>query len=301
MAPPRASEFSVDDVGLFDDEALRTFLDPRDGGVDPALLGTAMQRSDGRLIQRVIAALPSDAAARFADSRATPADDSMVATAQRDVMELLFWPLVYWNDPDDYEELINGEHLHPRLLDAIDLDARSVCDIGAGTGRFSLAAAARARHIIAVDAVPELLRRLDAKALPAGISNIETRRGRFAALPLPDRSVDIAVACSSFTTGGPHGGDAAINEAQRIVRPGGDVVVIWPQDPQWFLQRGFQYIAVHGERTVHFRDVATAERLCSQYYSADAADWVRVHNSAEVPFSVLGMSPPSDLCIKSIP
>src|SRR6202011_2556984 len=300
MAPPRASEFSVADVGSFDDEALATFLDPRDGGVAPTLLGIALQRSDRRLMRRILAALPADAAARFSTSRATAADDSAVATAQRDVMELLFWPLVYWNDPDDYEELISGEHLHPRLLDAIDLDARTVCDIGAGTGRFSLAAAARARHIIAVDAVPELLRRLAAKARAAGISNIETRRGRFAALPLPDRSVDIAVACSSFTTGGPHGGEAAISDAQRVVRPGGDVVVIWPQDPQWFLQRGFQYIAVHGERTVHFRDVATAERLCARYYSADAATWVRLHHAADVPFSVLGMSPPSDLCIKRV-
>ena len=300
MAPPRASEFSVDDVGSFDDEALATFLDPRDGGVDPALLGIALQGSDARLMRRIVAALPADAAARFSTSRSTAVADSTIASAQRDVMEVLFWPLVYWNDPDDYEELISGEHLHPRLLDAIDLDARTVCDIGAGTGRFSLAAATRARHIIAVDAVPQLLHRLEAKAAAVGITNIETRRGRFAALPLPDRSVDLAVACSSFTTGGPHGGDAAINEAQRVVRHGGDVVVIWPQDPGWFLKRGFQYIAVHGERTVHFRDVATAERLCSRYYSADAADWVRTHDSAEVPFSVLGMSPPSDLCIKRV-
>ena len=300
MAPPRASEFSVSDIGLFDDEALSTFLDPRDGGVDPALLGIALQGADPLLIDRVVAALPGDATARFSDSRAAAADDSALASAQRDVMELLFWPLVYWNDPDDYEELINGEHLHPRLLEAIDLDGRTVCDIGAGTGRFSLAAAPRANRIIAVDAVPGLLRRLEAKATAAGLNNIATRRGRFTSLPLPDGSVDIAVACSSFTTGGPHGGDTAISEAQRVVRRGGDVVVIWPQDPHWFLQRGFQYIAVHGERTVHFRDVRTAERLCSRYYSADAATWVRVHNSAEVPFSVLGMSPPSDLCIKRV-
>jgi SAM-dependent methyltransferase len=300
MAPPRATEFSVDDIGLFDDEALSTFLDPRDGGVDPALLGIALQRADPRLIDRVVAALPGDAAAHFSDSLAAAADDSALTSAQRDVMELLFWPLVYWNDPGDYEELISGEHLHPRLLEAIDLDGRTVCDIGAGTGRFSLAAAPRANRIIAVDAVPQLLRRLEAKATAAGINKIETRRGRFTSLPLPDRSVDIAVACSSFTTGGPHGGDTAINEAQRVVRRGGDVVVIWPQDPQWFLQRGFQYIAVHGERAVHFRNVATAERLCKSYYSADAADWVRTNNSAEVPFSVLGMSPPSDLCIKRV-
>ncbi|HWW09386.1 MAG TPA: class I SAM-dependent methyltransferase [Candidatus Acidoferrales bacterium] len=300
MAPPRATEFSVDDIGLFDDEALSTFLDPRDGGVDPALLGIALQPADPRLIDRVVAALPGDAAAHFSDSLAAAADDSALTSAQRDVMELLFWPLVYWNDPDDYEELISGEHLHPRLLEAIDLDGRTVCDIGAGTGRFSLAAAPRANRIIAVDAVPQLLRRLEAKAAAAGINNIEVRRGRFTSLPLPDGSVDIAVACSSFTTGGPHGGDTAINEAQRVVRRGGDVVVIWPQDPQWFLQRGFQYIAVHGERAVHFRNVATAERLCKSYYSADAADWVRTNNSAEVPFSVLGMSPPSDLCIKRV-
>ncbi len=67
MAPPRVSEFSVDDIGLFDDEALSTFLDPRDGGVDPARLGIALQRADPRLIHRVSAALPGDAAAIFFD------------------------------------------------------------------------------------------------------------------------------------------------------------------------------------------------------------------------------------------
>src|SRR4029077_14436670 len=119
MAPPRASEFSVDDIGRFDDEALRTFLDPRDGGVDPSLLGVALQQAEPRLIHRVAAALTGDAAARFLEARAAPPGGSGKASPRRQVMEPLFWPLVYWNDPDDYEELISGEHLHPRLLDAI--------------------------------------------------------------------------------------------------------------------------------------------------------------------------------------
>jgi len=84
------------------------------------------------------------------------------------------------------------------------------------------------------------------------------------------------------------------------VRPGGDVVVIWPPDPHWLRARGFQYIAVHSDDSVHFRDVAAAERLCAHYYSAAAASWVRSTRSSDVPYAVLGVTPPSDLCIKRV-
>jgi ubiquinone/menaquinone biosynthesis C-methylase UbiE len=182
----------------------------------------------------------------------------------------------------------------------LDLDGRVVCDIGAGAGRFTLLAAACAQTVIAVDAVPALLERLRRNAAVAGRRNVDVRRGSFAALPLDDASVDVAVACSSFRSQAPHGGRRALAEAERVVRPGGEVAVIWPQERAWFRRHGFTYIALHSDDVVRFRDVATAERLCAAYYSAAAATWVRRHNTAEVPYRVLGTSPPSSVCVKRV-
>jgi ubiquinone/menaquinone biosynthesis C-methylase UbiE len=293
-------QFEVSDIAAFDDEALRTFLDPCDGGVDACELGLALQKMDSALQHRVERILPDHAAQPFHNGLSMRCDGGALARAQQHVLAVLYWPLVYWHEPDDYDALIHGEHIHPRLLDALDIEDRIVCDIGAGSGRFALRAAEVAAKVIAVDVTPQLLQRLQERARALGLANVETRRGRFNALPLETGSVDVAVACSSFTTSGPHGGARALAEAERIVRPGGDVVVIWPQSVDWLRARGFTYLAVLGDRSVHFDDVATAERLCRRYYSDAAADWVLEHRSSDVPFAVLGTRPPSDLCIKRI-
>ncbi|MBV9099459.1 MAG: methyltransferase domain-containing protein [Candidatus Dormibacteraeota bacterium] len=296
--PPRARDFSLADLGRLDAAALRTLLDPADGGVSPELLGVALRGCDATLVSKVRRALPRSALAVM-DARASdPVSEEQVRSARTDVVGQLFWPLLYWCEPDEYDELISGERINQRLLDEIDLDARVVCDIGTGTGRFALPAARHARRVIAVDLVPQLLRILEKRAREARLTNIETVRAPFQRLPLADASVDVAVACSSFTTHGPHGGARALAEAERIVRTGGDVVVIWPQNVRWLLDRGFSYIAVHSDDSMHFRDVPTAERLCARYYSAAAARWVRDHDRADVPYAVLGVTPPSDLCLK---
>ena len=300
-APPRARELDLGLLAEFDDMALRVFLDPSDRGVDPADLGAALRAAPDDLVTRTRDALPLAAQGDFDTAlrgRAGPAD---AARARRRVIDLLFWPLVYWNFPDDYDELIAGDQLHPLVLDELDLDGRVVCDIGAGSGRFTLAAAQRAQRVIAVDVVTPLLERLARRAQAAGIDNVEIRRGAFSALPVESASVDVAVACSSFTRRPPHGGDAALAEAERIVKPGGDVVVIWPHEDAWLRSRGFTYIALRGNDSVRFRDVATAARLCAAYYSATAARWVRAHGSATVPYRVLGVPPPNDLCVKRVP
>jgi len=300
MAPPLARDFGIELIGNFDDEALRTFLDPADGGVDPGVLAIAMTGANAELVARVAAALPDTARESFQPAPVEEHRALSVARAQSNVIDRLFWPLVYWNHPDDYEELVSGERIDSRVLDVLDLDGRVVCDIGAGAGRFTLLAAARAKSVVAVDAVPALLDRLRRNAGAAGLDNVDTRRGSFKALPLDGGSVDIAVACSSFRSHGPHGGRRALAEAERVVRPGGDVAVIWPQERAWFRRHGFTYIAVQSDDEVRFRDVATAERLCAAYYSAAAAAWVRRHQSAEVPYRVLGTSPPSSVCLKRV-
>ncbi|MBV8194160.1 MAG: methyltransferase domain-containing protein [Candidatus Dormibacteraeota bacterium] len=292
--------FTIDELAGFDGEALRTFLEPGDGGIDPRDLAHALRAGDAPLLQRVRAALPEPDRAAFAAALDNGASGAAIAASQRRVMEKLFWPLVYWNRPDEYAALIRGERIHQRILDELDLDGRIVCDIGAGCGRFALAAAKTAARVIAVDVIPALLERLREQAKHEGIRNIDIRRGRFSALPLDDASIDCAVACSAFTSTGPHGGERALTEAERIVRPGGQVAIIWPQDARWYTARGYTYIRVEGSGAVEFQDSEEAESLCRRYYSEAAARWVHDTGNTCVPYSVLGVPPPNDVCLKRI-
>ena len=263
------------------------------------MLGRAVQGLGG-LGERCRAALPPDARVAFDEGGGGPCAPTEVARARRHVVESLFWPLLYWHDPAGYAELVAGESIHPRILEAVDLDRREVCDVGAGAGRFTLHAARRAARVVAVDAVPPLLDLLGARLTEEGVSNVELRRGSFDALPLEDGSVDVAVACSSVTARAPFGGEAALAEMERVVRPGGELAIIWPDRPEWFRARGFTLLTAAGNDTLSFADPASAERLCRAFYSEEAARWVAAHGTAEVPFAVLGIEPPNQVCLRTV-
>ncbi|MBV8528504.1 MAG: hypothetical protein JOZ75_09330, partial [Candidatus Dormibacteraeota bacterium] len=121
MVTPRVSLFAIDDLDSFDDEGLRTFLAPARGGVRPQDLGRALVGSDRSLVRRVRRSLPPAAAGEFLAAHNVQPDGDGVARARRRVLEKLFWPLVYWLRPDDYEELVRGEEISPRLLAALDI------------------------------------------------------------------------------------------------------------------------------------------------------------------------------------
>ena len=292
---------SAELLSRFDDEALRTFLDPGDVGMDPATLGTALADSDAGLQDRARAALPPGARNAFDAALRDQPDSRAVREAQRQVVERLFWPLLYWNHPQEYAELTDGETIPGMLLHRLPLDGAVVCDIGAGDGRCTLQLAARADRVIAVDAVPAMLLRLEARARSARVRTIETRRGSFAALPLDDGCVDVAVACSSFTEHRPLGGVRALEEAERIVCPGGLVAVIWPQRTEWLTDRGYTLVMCNADDVRHFRDESCALSLCESFYGPEAARWVREHRSADVPYAVLGVAPPNSMCVFSKP
>ena len=290
----------VELLARFDDEALRTFFDPDDGGVDPSVLGTALCGCDAALQDRARAALPAPVRDAF-DAALDHHLDHAVQEARRDVVGRLFWPLLYWNHPDEYADLTDGETIPENLLRRLPLEGALVCDIGAGGGRCTELLAARAARVIAVDAVPAMLLRLDERARSWDCAPIELRRGSFAALPLDDCSVDVAVACSAFTERGPLGGIRALREAERIVRPGGVVAVIWPQRSDWLTSSGYTLVTCDADPVRHFRDVACALRLCQSFYGPDAARWVHQHQSADVPYAVLGVAPPNTMCVLTKP
>lgn len=301
MPPPRARDFTIGHLGAFDDHALRVFLRPGPAGIEPTGLGIAAQGAPDGLVQRLREALPLPCRPAFDTGRAELTSTAAVERERLRVVDRLFWPLLYWHAPGEYEDLVRGERIHTSLLAAIPVAGRQVCDAGAGAGRFTRHAAQNATHVVAVDEVPPLLERLERHLAEEGLANVEVRRGSLDNLPLETASVDTAVACSSLTSEEPFGGEAALRELERVVRPGGTVAVVWPDRPEWFVARGYQQVRGGAYETVRFADAGQAERVCASFYSDAAAAWVRHTGAAEVPYAVLGMTPPDSLCVRQMP
>jgi ArsR family transcriptional regulator len=99
-----------------------------------------------------------------------------------------------------------------------------VADIGCGDGYLTLEAARWARTVVAVDRSREVLDRARALAQRRRVSNVTWKKGDLERLPLRDASVDVALMSQTLH----HAADVtrALNEAVRILRPGGRLLVL---------------------------------------------------------------------------
>jgi ubiquinone/menaquinone biosynthesis C-methylase UbiE len=91
-------------------------------------------------------------------------------------------------------------------------------DAACGTGRHTAHLVSRGHRVIAVDATPAMLDKARAR-----VPRADVRRGDLAALPIEDRSVDLAV-CALALTHVPSLGPP-IAEIARVLRPGGSAIV----------------------------------------------------------------------------
>jgi len=99
-----------------------------------------------------------------------------------------------------------------------------IADIGAGEGTLSLLLAQTAELVIAVDNSEQMIAYGSETAAKAGVKNLEYRLGDLEELPLQDASVDLALFSQSLH----HAIHplTALKEANRILRPGGKVMIL---------------------------------------------------------------------------
>jgi ubiquinone/menaquinone biosynthesis C-methylase UbiE/DNA-binding HxlR family transcriptional regulator len=99
-----------------------------------------------------------------------------------------------------------------------------VADLGSGEGAFALLLAQRAKKVIAVDASAKMIEVGREQALRHGVKNIDYRLGDMEELPLADAEVDLVFFSQSLH----HALHPlrAVAEAQRILRPGGRIVIL---------------------------------------------------------------------------
>lgn len=212
----------------------------------------------------------------------------------------LAWELLYRLEPELYDRLVSAEHLHPSVLAWLPRDLGRIAEVGAGTGRLTLELVGRARRVVAVEpALPlrEILERKLAAAEHGGRARV--RPGFFDLLPLPDDWADMVIACSAFTPDEEHGGDTGLTEMERVCRPGGLVVIIWPNHLDWLTARGYRYVSFPGAMSLEFASPEEAAEMAEIFYP-QAADAVRRRRARRVPFEVLGVNPPRDLAFRTL-
>jgi ArsR family transcriptional regulator len=99
-----------------------------------------------------------------------------------------------------------------------------IADLGAGEGTFSQLLAQRAQQVIAVDNSAKMVEFGAQLAKENGIPNLEYRQGDLESPPIAESSVDLAFFSQSL-----HHAihpERAVDEAYRILKPGGRIVVL---------------------------------------------------------------------------
>jgi SAM-dependent methyltransferase len=97
-------------------------------------------------------------------------------------------------------------------------------DMGCGTGISSRLFAERGLKVIGIDPNDEMRRRAEQSNSPTGRLSLQYRNGTAEATGLPDASADAVLAAQAFHWFKP---EPTLREFQRILRPGGWVVLMW--------------------------------------------------------------------------
>ncbi|GLZ53572.1 class I SAM-dependent methyltransferase [Actinomycetospora sp. NBRC 106378] len=130
-----------------------------------------------------------------------------------------------WRWPDVYEAENAAQDatgsLWEALVASVDLSG-DVVDVGCGDGYHLPRFATTARSVTGVEPHAPLVAR--ARARCADLPSVSVVSGSAAALPLPDASADVVHARTAYFFG--PGCEPGLAEADRVLRPGGALVVV---------------------------------------------------------------------------
>ena len=184
-------------------------------------------------LDRVIAAVPGDA----------PADPAQVRQAEVSVLASMTDLVVYALDPAVYDAQPFLGWDTDELLSVTDFTAKTVIDVGAGTGRLALAVAGQARAVFAVEPVANLRAYLKNKARAMGLHYVYPVDGLITDIPFPAQAADVTMSGHVF-------GEDLDTEYQELLRvtTAGGMIILCPGNSdkdndahRFLLDRGFDW------------------------------------------------------------
>lgn len=171
-------------------------------------------------------------------ARVPAAERAMLPAGDREVHErflkAFFWTLVYHLEPEMWSELAQAEPIHPGLLAALPSTPSRVVEIGAGSGRLTAHLAKRGTSLIAIEpsaGLGQLLRR--------HLPDVCVVAAWAEALPAQDAWSQLTMACGAL---GPD--PAVLSELERVTARSGEIVLISPEQPEWFEANGWQRLSL---------------------------------------------------------
>jgi ubiquinone/menaquinone biosynthesis C-methylase UbiE len=143
------------------------------------------------------------------------------------------WDILYRDYPEVYEAFSKTPY-HPTVYEQLpgilDLDGKVLADVGAGTGRSTVALARYARQVIGIELEAAMLRLAREKAREEGAQRVSFLGGNALALPLADQSVDLVTGIT-LALWPPEQYRDFIREGLRVTR---DRVVYVGISPGWY-------------------------------------------------------------------
>lgn len=117
-----------------------------------------------------------------------------------------------------------GDRFHLEALLALLNPEWTVADVGTGTGAMLPLLAPHVKQVIAVDPSPAMLKAAKSRVRSLNLPNVDLRPGAAERLPIEPASVDVVLLALVlvYTPDPP----AALNEARRILKPGGLLLII---------------------------------------------------------------------------
>ena len=179
-----------------------------------------------------IARLPGEYLAAIPAGEREAAVHGSAEAAQR-LRRALFWPMVYELEPELWDAVSQAEPIHPGILAKLEIDGRRVLEVAAGSGRLTVYLCPKAAELVCVEPSAGLRRILMSRCPSADI-----RAGFFDALPIVDGWAELAVACAGLKPD-----PSAVLELERATAPGGSLVLISPESPDWFEARGWERLS----------------------------------------------------------
>lgn len=121
--------------------------------------------------------------------------------------------------------------LHKALVElTVSAPLGNLLDIGCGQGRLLKLLASRANQVIGVDIDPEARRLARAELFLAGLPNCSLRQGDMYALPFDDQAFDTVILDDVLADSEQPA--AAVDEARRLLKPGGRLLLLASVGPQ---------------------------------------------------------------------